>query len=970
VEEGRLHDLMLLDQLVRIADGAPDTNARNLGEVAQEYANLTIDKEDPYRIRYAEIIGRDWSTVEAGFFTYAIKDAIATILAYRPLRKRAKAAAWTAARYHGKEIMPNAHERFGLLTEGTQVKFAVALAQVGRNGICVDQLRVQQAKADLLRQLEEVAARMEQVVPGLHKLDKAGKVKRTPVGGAPSVNTKKLDEQLLAVKAHLETEHDVRVYAPATKTTLVSKTTDHWRDYRHLDPFIDDWLRTKDLAGLLKSLGKITTDKVHPHYVTLKETGRVATPEDKKKGKKKGEHGESKRFNILGTPRDGTVRHAFVPSPGHHLLILDYNYVELAAFAATCMQRYGKSAMGDVIKAGTDPHAYTAGMMLDRGLDAFLSWKNDPKHKTEFDAARQGAKPVNFGVIGGMHERRLIATAKSQYGVTLTYKEAQEKREQMQDIYPELREYLREDTPSIIARALNTSRSRAAAYLGDIPLYHIKKVLMGDPKRADGEPYQPYYVEKIWNALQGANENPELEKALTHRESSDALACRVCSTSAVTLTGRLRGGLDYTQTCNTPFQGLAADGAALALFELVKQGYRVVAFIHDEVLVELPDEGGFVSEEKVREVEDIMRRQMESVLVGNIPVKCGAALSSCWSKKAEPIARDGKVFPWQPDTPPAPAVEQAQEQTVEAQVEQPVEAQVEAQAVEIPSDPMQVVHGHTRAAVVQGDSLAVLRQLPADSMDLLFGSPPYEDARSYGIDFALSGQDWVDWMVSYFKEALRVCNGLVAAVVAGRTEDFRWSATPALLLADLHRAGIHLRTPPIFHRHGIPGSGGPDWLRNDYELVICASRGGKLPWSDPTACGKPPKYRPGGKPSHRTKKGGRVERQEYTAPQLANPGNVVHCKVGGGRMGSPLAHQNEAPLPEALAAFFVQTFCPPGGIVLDPWSGSGTTGAVALQHGRRFVGIDVRQSQVELTQRRLAPLLAAQAQAVEVNDQV
>ena len=37
--------------------------------------------------------------------------------------------------------------------------------------------------------------------------------------------------------------------------------------------------------------------------------------------------------------------------------------------------------------------------------------------------------------------------------------------------------------------------------------------------------------------------------------------------------------------------------------------------------------------------------------------------------------------------------------------------------------------------------------------------------------------------------------------------------------ADLKRAGFNMRKPPVFHRVGIPGSGGPDWLRNDYELA-------------------------------------------------------------------------------------------------------------------------------------------------------
>ena len=124
------------------------------------------------------------------------------------------------------------------------------------------------------------------------------------------------------------------------------------------------------------------------------------------------------------------------------------------------------------------------------------------------------------------------------------------------------------------------------------------------------------------------------------------------------------------------------------------------------------------------------------------------------------------------------------------------------------------------------------------------------------------------------------------------------------------------------------------------------------------------KFPPGGNPSHHTRDG-RVNRprlqregdtrrvRTYEPPAKANPGNVIECHGGGGHMGSRLAHENEAPFPEKLAEAFVLSFCPPEGMVLDCFCGSGTTLAVAVKHGRQAIGIDVRQSQVELSRRRL-----------------
>jgi len=302
-----------------------------------------------------------------------------------------------------------------------------------------------------------------------------------------------------------------------------------------------------------------------------------------------------------------------------------------------------------------------------------------------------------------------------------------------------------------------------------------------------------------------------------------------------------------------------------------------------------------------------------------------------------------------------------------------------------------------------GDCLDFMKDWPDGCVDLVFCSPPYEDSRTYGIDFKIKGQEWVDWAKIRFMECLRVSKGLVAWVVEGKTKNFRYSATPILLMADLHRAGVHLRKPPAFQRVGIPGSGGPDWLRNDYEFIVCATKG-KLPWSDNTAMGHPPKWAPGGDMSHRLSDGSRVNQwghsidsgatvvdssgvvrskgkrpshkiltkrgmrrangnrrlHGYSVPKYANPGNVIKCNVGGGTMGSKLAHENEAPFPELLAEFFIRSFCPPGRIVLDPFCGSGTTMAVAEKAKRKWTGIDIRENQVELSNGRIKEAISSQ----------
>jgi len=258
---------------------------------------------------------------------------------------------------------------------------------------------------------------------------------------------------------------------------------------------------------------------------------------------------------------------------------------------------------------------------------------------------------------------------------------------------------------------------------------------------------------------------------------------------------------------------------------------------------------------------------------------------------------------------------------------------------------------------IKGDCLDVVWKMDDDSVDLVITSPPYSDARLYleggeDLKIAKSVGDWVDWMVDVCAELERVCVGPVFINCCGSTRNYQYNCAPEMLAAELCKVGYNMRRGPVFHRHGIPGSGGPDWWRNDWENVVAFSRPGKLPWSDPTAAGHPPKHPSGGCLSNRTRDDSR-EKRSYTPPKLVNPGNVITGNVGKGHMGSDISHENEAPFPEWFVEPFIKCFCPPGGTVLDPFCGSGTTLAAAVKNGRRAIGIDMRQSQIDITERRM-----------------
>lgn len=118
-------------------------------------------------------------------------------------------------------------------------------------------------------------------------------------------------------------------------------------------------------------------------------------------------------------------------------------------------------------------------------------------------------------------------------------------------------------------------------------------------------------------------------------------------------TRRLRGGCSYNAACNTLFQGLGSDcaksayclisEACYATAESPLYGCRPVAFIHDEWILEVPDDER--ADPAARELARLMIEGANKYLP-DVPATTEPILMRYWSKEAKPIIENGRLKPW------------------------------------------------------------------------------------------------------------------------------------------------------------------------------------------------------------------------------------------------------------------------------------------------------------------------------------
>lgn len=271
---------------------------------------------------------------------------------------------------------------------------------------------------------------------------------------------------------------------------------------------------------------------------------------------------------------------------------------------------------------------------------------------------------------------------------------------------------------------------------------------------------------------------------------------------------------------------------------------------------------------------------------------------------------------------------------------------------------MTIHHQDDRLTLHHGDSLIEMAAMPDASVDAIVTSPEYADQRKYLHNGGTEPAKYAEMFAPFLDQMLRVLSPtgslmLNFGVVIRDGEETSYADD---VLSAARKMGWKLLHRTIWHKTNPLPLSHPDHLTIGHEWVFWLAPTTKVYRgydADTRTPHSPHSIRRINDPYMRSKDERYSKRGKANAlhPDGARPTTVFPCAVGSTR-----GINHPAPMPLALARYLVSLSCPVGGLVLDPFMGSGTTAVAALERNRRAVGIDRNAEYLAETLRRVAEI--------------
>jgi site-specific DNA-methyltransferase (adenine-specific) len=264
-----------------------------------------------------------------------------------------------------------------------------------------------------------------------------------------------------------------------------------------------------------------------------------------------------------------------------------------------------------------------------------------------------------------------------------------------------------------------------------------------------------------------------------------------------------------------------------------------------------------------------------------------------------------------------------------------------------------------------GDCFELIKELPDNSVDLVITSPPYADIVNYGKNISIKKpNEYCDWLLPLFNEIYRVLKpsgSFILNINDNCSNGLRNPFIYELIYRSQKESKLKFYDTYIWHKmNGIP-NGGTKRFRNTTEFIFHFVKDQKQMkfymdrvLQEPAESSKARQKYPWHIKNHGIIKDGERQKDpnnliEYKATQV-RPDNVFRFKTAGNRNDNTIKHP--APFNPELPTYFINLLTDEGDVVLDVFSGIGTTGLGC--ENRQYIGFELNEKYAEFSKKRLA----------------
>ena len=246
----------------------------------------------------------------------------------------------------------------------------------------------------------------------------------------------------------------------------------------------------------------------------------------------------------------------------------------------------------------------------------------------------------------------------------------------------------------------------------------------------------------------------------------------------------------------------------------------------------------------------------------------------------------------------------------------------------------------------QGDAATVMQRIEDESIDCIVTTPPYWRRRSQGTESisATSADQYIEQLLQAMQQAWRILKpegslwlNMGDDTTGGFVQGLPWR----VVLAMMDRQGWRLVNEVVWNKTTTSPQGSQDHLRKVHEFMFHLVKGPNFHYDDEELRRT---YALIVRNDDKSRKRSDKIQERYLQPEGTHglvPGDV--WTIGVQRSG--IAHYCVAP--DTLYRLPIVATCPHGGIVLDPYCGTGTTCKIAYELNLRSIGIDINANYIK-----------------------